>query len=349
MNAPPGVDTDTSGEETTPPPSPKVDPPKPQFSLVSAILPTRRLNKLRKKSTAKIKSQTPEEARDTKEPEKNEDLKKEVSQTGSRLAKKRVRIVENLEEAEGQQTPLPLVIEEKDKKEPDHTPLTSSMTPTSGEIPSGNEVISLLRQVMAKNTLSDTESSVDDPESPVGSTTPEDSSPRSSGNIELPTPTGPAYAKRRPIGLDFSNLFKSKSKSHPPPKTGIDGLTSAPPPVEKAEAGVITASVSRKEAGKDTLPATAPPWLWTGPDTGPQHPYPPYHPGPLSPAYSTHHHPPPWLWTGPCGQAGDPAASRNPGTYNSSQYGQAYSTPQSPVGNPPYPPYYPHPQSLQPW
>lgn len=74
MNAPTGVDTDTSGEETTPPPSPKPEQAKPTFSLTS-FFPTRH--------KSKIKGQTPEQAVPTASP------------TSATLRKKQVRIAEN--------------------------------------------------------------------------------------------------------------------------------------------------------------------------------------------------------------------------------------------------------------
>jgi len=89
MNAPPGVDTDTSGEESTPPPSPKAESPKAEFSLTS-LLPIQRLKNLRK-ANAKIKTQIPEQAC-----EEDEDPKLERIPT--RLTKKRVRIVDNTSE-----------------------------------------------------------------------------------------------------------------------------------------------------------------------------------------------------------------------------------------------------------
>ena len=353
MNAPPGVDTDTSGEESTPPPSPKAESPKAEFSLTS-LLPIQRLKKLHK-ANAKIRTQTPEQAC-----EEDEDPKPERIPT--RLTKKRVRIVDNMSEPdEPAITPPPEETpDEAVKQAIAHLPpsVTSDRDPT--------QVIALLRQMMAKNTLEDEgedeggagdektegiESMTAAAPDPIGDTvTPEPMAnikPSSPDDIQLPTPIGPSFAKRRPGGLDFSSLFRTKAKSKPPPSTA-----------DPAGAGSQTDSISTgtsSSASQPNLadpPKSAPSWLWTGPEaptSGPSSQ--PYHPAPpltMSPTISGY---PPWLWAGPDQTPGgqQPVAG-NPdrGQIHPYTAHPPYAAQPHPA-LPPFPPYYPHPQSLQPW
>lgn len=78
MNAPPGVDTDTSGEDFTPPPTPPPDRTRPQFSLTSLLTATPRPRKSQRKAAAKVKHQTPIEAADDVAKQKVAKLKKKV-------------------------------------------------------------------------------------------------------------------------------------------------------------------------------------------------------------------------------------------------------------------------------
>lgn len=85
MNAPPGVDTDTSGEDFTPPPTPPPDRTRPQFSLTSLLTATPRPREAQRKAAEVIKQQTPIEAADDPPKQKT---------TTTRL-KKKVRIAED--------------------------------------------------------------------------------------------------------------------------------------------------------------------------------------------------------------------------------------------------------------
>jgi hypothetical protein len=346
MNAPPGVDTDTSGEEFTPPPSPKAESPRAEFSLTS-LLPTQRLKKLRK-ANAKIKTQTPEQAC-----EKDEEF--EPKRTHTRLVKKRVRIVDEMSEPdETTITPAP---EETSATAVDQAIAHLPPSTTNDRDPA--QVIALLRQMMAKNTLEDEGEAGDEGEAEDEKTEAVDSitvvTPEPTGNtkpndpddIQLPTPIGPSFAKRRPCGLDFSSLFKTKAKVKPPPSTAN------PPSNIASQTDLSISTGTSSSASQPTLPdppKSAPSWLWTGPPTsGPSsQPYPPAPPAAMSPTSSGY---PSWLWAGPT-QAHE---GQQPVVGNADR-GQTHPytahppyAPQAHTALPPFPPYYPHPQSLQPW
>jgi hypothetical protein len=339
MNAPPGVDTDTSGEEFTPPPSPKAESPKAEFSLTS-LLPTQRLKKLRK-ANAKIKTQTPEQACE-------KDADPEPERTHTRLAKKRVRIVDNIDEPDNTAiTPPPEEIpEDVVEKAIAHMPssATNDRDPT--------QVIALLRQMMANNTLED-EGDTGDEEmegiEAITTSTPEpigNTKQGSADDIQLATPIGPSFAKRRPGGLDFSSLFKTKSKGKPPPST-------ATPPGQFASWTDLSISTGASSSTSPNLadpPKSAPSWLWTGlPTSGPSsQPYPPAPPAAMSPTVPGY---PPWLWAGPDQAHGgqQPAAGNVVWGQTHPYTARPPYAPQAQSALPPFPPYYPHPQSLQPW
>jgi len=337
MNAPPGVDTDTSGEEFTPPPSPAAEEHKAEFSLTS-LLPTNKLNKLRRPK-ADIKTQTPEQASESVNSPKSD-------RTRTRLAKKRVRIAENERDQNSAVRPPANV--------PDEVVEHASRDATQMTIADADStrIIALLREMMVKN-VSESEDTVTDginfqatPGSMVST------AQNGSENIQLPTPTGSSFAKR-PGGLDFSNLFRAKGKDKP-----ASGFPVESPPGHSTNQADLSIT---SETGSSTCqpsptdpPKTDPPWLWTGPYqamAGPttQHGPPGARPAvsPSNPAY------PPWLWQGPLRHQG------------ADQYGTSAAPPKSyaPEGalahwangpwphlnHPPFPPYYPHPQSLQPW
>jgi hypothetical protein len=260
MNAPPGVDTDTSGEEFTPPPSPKAESPKAEFSLTS-VLPTHRLKKLRK-TNAKIKTQTPEQACE-------KDGEPKTKHTHTRLAKKRVRIVD--ETSKPDETTITPAPEETSDAAVEQAIAHLPPSMTNDRDPA--QVIALLRQMMAKNTLEDEgedgdegdagdektetiESITAEPPDPIG-----DTEPTSPDDIQLPTPIGPSFAKRRPGGLDFSSLFKTKAKVKPPPST-------ANPPGAASQTNLSISTGPRSSASLPNHadpPKSASSWLWTGP------------------------------------------------------------------------------------
>jgi hypothetical protein len=341
MNAPPGVDTDTSGEEFTPPPSPKAESPKAEFSLTS-LLPTQRLKKLRK-ANAKIKTQTPEQAYD-------QDVRPKPEGTHTRLTKKRVRIVDNIDEPDNTAiTPPPEEIPE-DVVEQAIAHLASSATNDRDP----TQVIALLRQMMANNTLED-EGDTGDEEmegiEAITTSTPEPIGNTKQGSvddIQLPTPSGPPFAKRRPGGLDFSSLFKTKAKVKPPPST-------ANPPGAASQTDLSISTGSSSSASQPHLadpPKSAPSWLWTGPQAPtsgpPSQPYPSAPPPAMSPIVSGY---PPWLWAGPDqAHGGQQPVAGNPNRGQTHPYtAHPPYGPQAHSALPPFPPYYPHPQSLQPW
>lgn len=333
MNAPTGVDTDTSGEEFTPPPSPKADPPKPQFSLTS-IFPTKRLKKLRK-ATAKIKTQTPEEAVQSVE-------EKTPTPGTKRLEKKRVRI------AEIEDGPIDTSTIATSPAETVEEVVPEALEPASiASDPS--QVIALLRQMMANNALDETEdgkiksTSEHEPESTdVVNTTAND--------IELPTPVGASFAKRRPGGLDFSNLFRTKTR--PNKKVG-SGPSTAPPPGQSSnlpETSGSTISSPTMDTTDTAPPQSAPPWLWTGVQNNlPPQPYAASQLPHTPPGNSGY---PPWLWN-PAAHGVDrqqiPLQQQGPMSHPMGQNQQYFNPTQAYPNNPPFPPYYPHPQSLQPW
>jgi hypothetical protein len=347
MNAPPGVDTDTSGEEFTPPPSPKAESPKAEFSLTS-VLPTHRLKKLRK-TNAKIKTQTPEQACE-------KDGEPKTKHTHTRLAKKRVRIVD--ETSKPDETTITPAPEETSDAAVEQAIAHLPPSMTNDRDPA--QVIALLRQMMAKNTLEDEgedgdegdagdektetiESITAEPPDPIG-----DTEPTSPDDIQLPTPIGPSFAKRRPGGLDFSSLFKTKAKVKPPPST-------ANPPGAASQTNLSISTGPRSSASLPNHadpPKSASSWLWTGPQAPtsgpPPQPYPSAPPPVMSPIVSGY---PPWLWAGPDqAHGGQQPVAGNPdrGQFHPYTAHPPY-TPQAHSALPPFPPYYPHPQSLQPW
>lgn len=333
MNAPPGVDTDTSGEEFTPPPSPKADPPKPQFSLTS-IFPTKRLKKLRK-AKAEIMTQTPEEAVETVQ-------EKTPTPGTKRLEKKRVRIAEIEDEPIDTSTIPTSPAETVREVVPEALGLASNVNDPS-------QVIALLRQMMADNASAETEDEQmestpeHEPESTdVVSTTAND--------IELPTPVGASFAKRRPGGLDFSNLFRTKTR--PDKKVG-NGPSTAPPPGQSSNLSGTSGSTISSPTMDTTdaaPPQSAPPWLWTGSlNNPPPQAYSASQPPHTPPGNSGY---PPWLWN-PVAHGVDrqqiPLQQQGPMSHPMGQNQQYFNPTQAYPNNPPFPPYYPHPQSLQPW
>jgi hypothetical protein len=346
MNAPPGVDTDTSGEEFTPPPSPKAESPKAEFSLTS-LLPTQRLRKLRK-ANAKIKTQTPEQAC-----EKDGDPEPERKHT--RLTKKRVRIVDNTSEPGDAAVTPPLEDAPEDTPEETIKQAVAHLPPSVTNDRDPTQVIALLRQMMAKNAVEDeVEAGVVNTEGIDSTTTltpdPIDTTkPSSPDDIQLPTPIGPSFAKRRPGGLDFSSLFKTRGKSKPPPSTAN------PPGHFPSHTDLSVSTGTSSSISQPTVadpPKSAPSWLWAGPNVptaGPSsQPYSPAPPPAMSPTISGY---PPWLWAGPAqAQGGQQPAVGDADRDRTHPYASHLSyAPQTHAALPPFPPYYPHPQSLQPW
>jgi hypothetical protein len=347
MNAPPGVDTDTSGEEFTPPPSPKAESPKAEFSLTS-LLPTQRLKKLRK-ANAKIKTQTPEQACE-------KDGEPKPKRTHTRLAKKRVRIVDAMSEPdETTITPAP-----EETSDATVEQALAHLPPSTTNDRDPGQVIALLRQMMAKNTLEDDDEAGDEGEAgdekteAVDSITAEPPDPidntklTSPDDIQLPTPIGPSFTKRRPGGLDFSSLFKTKAKVNPPPST-------ANPPGAASQTNLSISTGLSSSASQPHLadpPKSAPSWIRTGPQAPTSEPpsqlYPPGPPPAMSPTISGY---PPWLWAGPTqAQGGQQPVVGNADRGQTHPYTAHPSyAPQAHTALPPFPPFYPHPQSLQPW
>jgi len=340
MNAPPGVDTDTSGEEFTPPPSPKAELPRPEFSLTS-ILPTQRLKKLRR-ANAEIKTQTPEQAC-----ESDSDPKSNRSHT--RLAKKRVRIVDTTSEPDD--TPVTPLSEHTTDKTVEQAIDQMPLNMDNDRNPA--EVIALLRQMMAKSTLEDQDAAGH--EKTEGIDTITTATPDPADNLEsssqdepqLPTPIGASFTKRRPGGSDFSSLFRTKAKGKPSPST-------ANPSGVASRTDLSSSSGTSSSPSQCNLPD--PPksasWLWTGPPTAgpPSQPNSSVSPAAQAPTISDH---PPWLWAGPPqgrGRGGQQPAADYVDRGSTHPYtAQPPYTPQAHSALPPFPPYYPHPQSLQPW
>jgi hypothetical protein len=216
MNAPPGVDTDTSGEDFTPPPSPAPEQLKPAFSLTS-FLPTKK---------TKNKIQIPAV---------------ETPPTSARLQKKRVRIAE-----EGETLP----------------PAPSE--PDMGDA----EVISVLKQLLANNTLAE----------PVEPVEP----------LPNPNPVSP----KRPTGLDLSYLIKTKPKGRPakPPIANATQPTDtqATPSwlwTVPAQGAPGPDNTENTDKSSPALPPRGPPQGWNqhNPYYHPQYPlYPPVYPHPQS-------------------------------------------------------------------
>lgn len=353
MNAPPGVDTDTSGEEFTPPPSPKAELPRPEFSLTS-ILPNQRHKKLRR-ANAEIKTQTSEQAC-----ESDSDLKSKRSHT--RLAKKRVRIVDATSEPDG--TPVtPLSEHTTDKTVEQAIDQTTDKTVEHAidQMPFNLEndrnpaqVIALLRQMMPKNTLEDQGAAGHEKTEGIDTittTTPDTADSLESSSPDepqLPTPIGASFTKRRPGGLDFSSLFRTKAKGKPSPST-------ANPSGVASRTNLSSSSGTSSSLSQSNLPdppKSAPSWLWTGPSTAgpPSQPSSSGSPAAQAPTISDH---PPWLWAGPPqgrGRGGQQPAAGHVDRDSTHPYtAQPPDAPQAHCALPPFPPYYPHPQSLQPW
>ncbi|OCF41524.1 hypothetical protein I317_04632 [Kwoniella heveanensis CBS 569] len=156
MYAPPGVDTSSSGEETTPPPSPQLEPIRHHFSFRSLFTPTKR-SKRQGPSKQEIKTSTPVEAAEA-DPKLDIDPvepKKRVRIFAGELEKgvKAVKLTDNQEEdvvdpepETERATAVEAVV--------DLAPLGPSTSATENEVPKGGdgtatEILTLLRRLMA--------------------------------------------------------------------------------------------------------------------------------------------------------------------------------------------------------
>ncbi|OCF37679.1 hypothetical protein I316_00806 [Kwoniella heveanensis BCC8398] len=156
MYAPPGVYTSSSGEETTPPPSPQLEPIRHHFSFRSLFTPTKR-SKRQGPSKQEIKTSTPVEAAEA-DPKLDTDPvepKKRVRIYAGELEKgvKAVKWTDNQgedvvdpEPETERATAVEAVV--------DLAPLGPSTSATENEVPKGGdgaatEILTLLRRLMA--------------------------------------------------------------------------------------------------------------------------------------------------------------------------------------------------------
>jgi hypothetical protein len=319
MNAPSGVDTDTSGEEVTPPPSPIPEKAKPSFSLTSTFLPLKRL-KDKKKKDSNIKAQTPEQAAESE--------MKTDPPTSSRLRKKRVMITEKHIKDDMMTTVGP------DAEPESQAPLVQIDAPKTSD---STQVIEVLRQLLAKNTLDDQVADGSSEPNPKHATTIIE---KVDSSFPLWQKTLPDTPKRRPSGLDLSGLFQSRRRQK---KTFMAEH-------ESGQSSDTKTSLDTPQGNKGQ-PATSneptqfpPPWLWTVPGQQTlQASTPSAHVG-TELDNEAKLRTPPWLWNGAQSAAVQSHLSQQQQTPAPFPYSAGPSS-----YYPPFPPVYPHPASLQPW
>ena len=358
MNAPPGVDKDTSGEDFTPPPTPPPDRNRPQFSLTSLLTATPRPRRAQRQAAAKVKQQTPIEAADGSPPK----------QTTARLKKKvRIASTDQTQGADaGQEEPIsiPALQAELDKD------------PTSE---SSRNIIELLNKLLTQNNQVDADDADSESSSP-GSTVsyPDDAMTSPSGladdsasmveSLALPDQaTLPIKAKQRLRKRAPSKLLPSWLRAGKRPVSPTTSTQKDPPtptaylPVPLTETHNSESLSSAHEAKPFTAPLPTPADLLhyshphepksaeavgtqythypaTNPYWSEYHPYnAAIYPDPPA-AWQGMPNPPPWLWTG------QHKALIAEADHTSRQGPQSSST-----RLPAFPPFYPHPASLQLW
>ncbi|WVQ97644.1 hypothetical protein IAU59_004758 [Kwoniella sp. CBS 9459] len=239
MYAPPGVDTSSSGEETTPPPSPEPEPIKHHFSLRSLFTSSRKSRKSKKQgpSREEIKTSTPVEAAEA-DPKLDTDPLK---------PKKRVRIfagelengakIEGLTDNQGEEVrdPDPQLEPEAEQKLTSveavvDLPLEPSTVAVDGKALQGKdgvagEVLTLLRKLMAdsKDTGDDTQATIEVATEPISQAKPTDILSKLRADADKPV-------KGSPNKLDKE---KEKGKMNPQSVVVTSDMTrEAAPPSE---------------------------------------------------------------------------------------------------------------------
>lgn len=374
MNAPPGVDSDTSGEDFTPPSSPPPPNPKAQFSLTSLLLPSVRSKKQLKAAQA-LRGQTPEQAAESTP----------VAPI-SRLKKKQVRIAVEKPDADGPFASSP-------KGDGGHRSQSEDAqidrpVPLVEVSRRSEDVIEILKLLLAQNEDRDNEqgstsghsktkvedstsggpsqSALDDEAAPPVNHSPTTET-RQRLRIGRPTQINLLpRAWRRPKPADASNtpmgpLEEPQLLDHGAEAGSVAPLANA----TAASAGDLvtepaTAPLSHFQQSQPTMclncgtaantfsthtsqpPYSAPPWLWVNPNspTPAAHGIVPTQPHTEMPST------PPWVWAGQGGPSR--SAGHALGASVPTSYVNRPSTGPTPA-YPPMPPFYPHPPSLQPY
>ncbi|WVQ82672.1 hypothetical protein IAT38_004804 [Cryptococcus sp. DSM 104549] len=308
MYAPPGVDTDSSGEETTPPPTPKATPVRGHFSFKSLFTPTRKLNpKSDKPTTEEVKTSTPVEAA-----EKDAALSKKLSRkksvrifAGELMKGQEGRKAEGLTTTRGERVepevdPVVEVIPEPEVQK-EETPAERPPDPVA------NEVLVLLRKLIADNNAAESTlvnlapvqpspsgpggnyAQADKVELPVPNPSRTDGKSKGDGKnkggepvVQEPLPTEPPS---KPAGTSHS---PEKPQAPLPPSPSPGSLPQQPP--ESSRHNLAQSYY----ASFGPLQTSHPPYSPTNSNQGGPTSAPPYGYHPFYPPHPAYCHSPPW-------------------------------------------------------